>query len=131
MSMVALRAALLCEIVLTEASGLRSPIRIFSRLSLPPGAAVDATLLVMLANTEVQASAEHQLVLRVEDAAGTALAELPFAVTSPLAIGETFDLVVPFSIVAPQVSTLRWLRLSLDGQLLTCVPLHIEVTAGE
>lgn len=128
--MVALRAAVLCETVLTEAGGLRSPIRIFSRLTLAAGAAVDATLLVMLANTERQTSEMHELVLRVEDAAGAALAELPFEMASPLDVGATFDLVVPFTVAAPAQSTLRWLRLSLDGQELTRVPLHLDVTAG-
>ena len=113
--------------MLTEASGLRSPIRVFSRLALPRGAATDATLLVMLANTEPQANQTHQLVLRVEDAAGTALAEQPFEMTSPLEVGGTFDLVVPFRIAAPPESTLRWLQLSLDGQALTRVPLHLDV----
>lgn len=127
--MVALRAAVLCETVLTEAGGLRSPIRIFSRLTLAAGAAVDATLLVMLANTEAQASADHMIVLRVEDAAGTALGEQPFAVTSPLEIGGTFDLVVPFQIGAPSQSALRWLRLFCDGRELTRVPLHVDVTS--
>lgn len=125
--MVALRAAILCETVLTEASGLRSAVRIFSRLALPPGAASDAMLLVMLANTEPQTSQTHQLVLRIEDAAGTALAEQPFEVTSPLEVGGTFDLVVPFRIAAPPQSALRWLDLSLDGQPLTRMPLHLEV----
>lgn len=128
--MVALRAAVLCETVLTEPGGLRSPIRIFSRLALPPGGAVDATLLVMLANTDAQTSADHVIVLRVEDAAGAALAELPFAVTSPLEIGGTFDLVVPFTITAPLASALRWLCLSFDGQPLTRAPLHLDITGA-
>ncbi len=127
--MVALRAAVLCETVLTEASGLRSPIRIFSRLVLPPGGSVQATLLVMLANTEAQTRTDHEVVLRVEDAARGALAELPFAVTSPLEVGATFDLVVQFQVIAPASSTLRWLQLSFDGQPLTRVPLHLDVKA--
>lgn len=127
--MVALRAAILCETVLTEASGLRSPIRIFSELSLAPGAMADATLLVMFANTEPQTTDTHQLLLRIEDATGALLAEQPFEVKAPLEVGGTFDLVVPFRISAPPQSTLRWLCLSLDDHELTRVPLHLDVTS--
>lgn len=48
----ALRAALICEKLLTEADGVMSAIRIFSRLDLAPGATSEATLLLMLANVE-------------------------------------------------------------------------------
>jgi hypothetical protein len=129
MTMVALRAAVLCETVLTEADGLRSPIRIFSRLTLAPGEAVDATLLVMLANTEAQTSTSHVIVLRIEDAGGMGLGQQVFEVTSPLETGGTFDLVVPFRVGAPSHSALRWLRLLLDDQELTRVPLRLDVTS--
>lgn len=129
MSTIALRAALLCETVLTEASGLRSPIRIFSRLSLPPGGEADATLLVMLANTEPQPIASHVVVLRIEDPAGGVLGQQAFDVSAPLEVGGTFDLVVPFRIAAPATPALRWLRLSIDDHELTRVPLHLDVTA--
>jgi hypothetical protein len=110
----ALRAALICEKVLTDADGVMSAIRIFSRLDLPPGATYDATLLLMLATVAPEAKPDHQVLVRLESITGETLGRQQFAITSPLEAGEAFSLILPFRFQAPARETTFWLRLAYD-----------------
>ena len=57
----AVRAALVCERLLTEADGVMSAIRIFNQLALTPGATFEASLLIMLASIEPAAGEHHEM----------------------------------------------------------------------
>ena len=124
----ALRAALICERLLTEADGVMSAIRIFHQLYLPPGAIFEATLLLMLANVEPVATPDHAILVRLETGTGEVLGRQRFVVTSPLEAGESFSLVLPFRLQAPPQETTFWLRFAYDteDQELTRLPLQFR-----
>ena len=125
----ALRAALICESVLTEADGVHSAIRIVHRMRLLPGDFFEAKLLLMLANTRPLEVAEHRILIRVESARSEILSGTEFAIEAPLEAGETFSVVIPFRFQAPSQNDMFWLRFAFDSddQLLTRVPVHFQV----
>jgi len=124
----ALRAALICEKLLTEADGMMSAIRIFNRLDLAPGATFEAMLLLMLANVEPVATPHHRILMRLETGAAEILGQQQFPVTSPLEAGDSFSLVLPFRFQAPELETTFWLRFAYDtdDQELTRLPIQFR-----
>ena len=129
MTLPALRAALICEAVLTEADGVHSAIRMFNRLHLAPGEHFDAKLLLMLATTERSAAEEpHRILIRIEGSDAKIVSGLDFDITSPRDAGETFSLIIPFRFEAPPAEGMFWLRFAYDrdDQLLTRVPMHFR-----
>jgi hypothetical protein len=129
----ALRAALLCEKLLTEADGVMSAIRMFSRVDLPPGAVVEATLLVMLANVEPSDASAHQIIVRLETEAAEVVGRQQFPIAVPREAGASFSLVLPFRLQAPAVETTFWLccAYDTDDQLLTRLPLQFRPPVTE
>ena len=127
----ALRAALVCERLLTEVDGVMSAIRIFNQLALPPGTTFEATLLIMLASVEPAAEEHHEIVMRMMSDAGEVLGAQRFAVRAPLAAGESFSLVLPFRLQAPAAETTFWLALAYDteDQELTRLPIRFRQPA--
>jgi hypothetical protein len=128
----ALRAALICEQLLTERDGVMSAIRIFSRLELPPGATLEATLLVMLANIEPVATPEHHLIVRLETSDGEVLGRQQFPVAVPAEAGASFSVVMPFRFHAPPLPTTFWMCIAFDGddRVLTRLPLELGQRAA-
>jgi hypothetical protein len=124
----ALRAALVCEAVLTEPDGVHSAIRIFNRLALAPGDVFDAKLLLMFANVEPTAHDEHAILLNVESATSEILGGTELTVSTPLEAGETFSVILPFRFQAPAAEGMYWLRLAFDSpdQVLTRLPIHFR-----
>lgn len=122
----ALRAALLCETLLTEADGVMSAVRMFSRLHLSPGAMFDATLLVMMVSVAPDDSPHHHVLVDLESSTGEVLGRQRFAVAAPLEANQSFSLVVPFRFEAPAQDTTYWLRLAYDdaAQRLTRFPIQ-------
>lgn len=125
----ALRAALICESVLTEPDGVHSAIRIVHRFHLQPGDFFDAKLLLMLANTERATDARHKILIRVESPTSEILSGTDVYVTSPVEAGETFSLIIPFRFQAPAADGMFWLRFAYDteDQVLTRVPVHFRL----
>lgn len=125
----ALRAALICEQVLTEHDGVHSAIRIVHRLRLAAGDTFEAKLLLMLANTERADRANHRVLLRVENRDGLTVSGTEFRIETPVAPGETFSVIIPFRFQAPAADDLFWLRFAFDTeeQVLTRVPVQLEV----
>jgi len=128
MPLPALRAALICEAVLTEADGVHSAIRIFNRLELAPGAHFDAKLLLLLATTERAAEQQHRILIRIEGPRSESVGGVDFEVTSPGEPGETFSVIIPFRFEAPPSEGMFWLRFAYDrdDQVLTRVPMHFR-----
>jgi hypothetical protein len=119
---------LICEKLLTEPDGVMSAIRIFSRLDLPPGSVFEAMLLLMLANVEPVTTPDHRILMRLETSSAEIMGQQQFAVTSPLAAGESFSLVLPFRFQAPERGTTFWLRFAYDtdDQELTRLPIQFR-----
>lgn len=124
----ALRAALICESVLTELDGLHSAIRIFHRLHLAPGELFEARLLLMLATTAPSADEQHKILVRVETRDAQVVSGIELAITTPREAGETFSAVIPFQFEAPAIEDMFWLRFAYDteDQVLTRVPVHFR-----
>jgi hypothetical protein len=122
------RAALICERVLTEADGVVSAIRIFSRIELPPGAVLEAMLLLMLANVDPEPVPDHQILMILETDAGEQLGRQQFPIASPAEAGTSFSLVMPFRFQAPTEDRTFWLRFAYDTdeQVLTRVPIQLR-----
>jgi hypothetical protein len=125
----AVRAALICEQVLTERDGVHSAIRIIHRFELPPGAYFESKLLLMLANTRVMESPHHRILMRVESSQREILSGTEFVVETPLAAGDTFSVIVPFRFQAPATDDMFWLSFAFDSddQILTRVPVQFRV----
>lgn len=119
---------MICEKLLTEPDGVMSAIRIFSRLDLPPGSVFEAMLLLMLANVEPVTTPDHRILMRLETSSAENMGQQQFAVTSPLAAGESFSLVLPFRFQAPERETTFWLRFAYDtdDQELTRLPIQFR-----
>lgn len=122
------RAALICERVLTETDGVVSAIRIFSRIEVPPGATLEATLLLMLANVDPESTPHHRVLMSMETSEGDVLGRQEFAITSPAEADTSFSLVLPFRFQAPVQDRTFWLRFAYDTdeQLLTRVPIQLR-----
>jgi hypothetical protein len=119
---------LICEKLLTEPDGVMSAIRIFNRIDLPPSSVFEAMLLLMLANVEPVATPDHRILMRLETSSAEIMGQQQFAVTSPLAAGESFSLVLPFRFQAPERETTFWLRFAYDtdDQELTRLPIQLR-----
>jgi hypothetical protein len=122
------RAALICERVLTETDDVVSAIRIISRIELPPGAMLEATLLLMLANVGPEPDPDHQILMSLETGEGEQLGHQRFPIRSPAEPGAPFSLVLPFRFQAPVQDQMFWLRFAYDtdDQLLTRVPIQLR-----
>jgi len=122
------RAALICERVLTENDGVVSAIRIISRIELPPGAVLEAVLLLMLANVDPEPTPDHQILMSLDTGEGEQLGRQHFPIKSPAEAGTPFSLVLPFRFQAPVQDRTFWLRFAYDtdDQVLARVPIQLR-----
>lgn len=122
MSIPFVRAALLCEKLVTDNSGLASVIHVFDRLIAPEGGIIEAQLVLMLVSAE-PAEGEHHIVMHVETEEGL-VARQDMAIAVPPEAGTCFNFVMPLRLEAGGARS-YWISLAWDrdDQLLTKIPL--------